>query len=104
MIGQNLLLATILDNVGGRPNLVNPALIESTCRMFPREGWSEHFATVIEKELSLKPWCHTSALEPPNWCAGMRSDAANNVRKNQLMQQFDSNSSTFTDDPYLTSE
>jgi len=89
MIGQILQLATILDNVGLRANLIHPNLIATTCAAFPRNGWSECFAGVIEKELSLKPWCHTSTFEQPNWVEGVQSNFATDVRGNQVMKKFD---------------
>ncbi|RDB17633.1 Cyanamide hydratase [Hypsizygus marmoreus] len=89
MIGQILQLATILDNVGIRANLIHPLLIETTCAAFPRNGWSKHFASVIEKELSLKPWCHTSTFEVPNWKQGMASKFSTDVRGNEKMRIFD---------------
>jgi cyanamide hydratase len=89
LIGQILQLATILDNVGIRANLIHPRLIEDTCAAFPRQGWSEHFAGVIEKELALKPWCHTSTFEVPNWKEGVRSNFATDVRGNDVMRPYD---------------
>ncbi|KAI0028950.1 hypothetical protein K488DRAFT_57489 [Vararia minispora EC-137] len=89
MIGQILQLATILDNVGLRADLVHPDLIKTTCAAYPRKGWSEHFACVIEKELSLKPWCHTSTFELPGWSEGVRSNFATDVRGNDVMRPYD---------------
>ncbi|KAI0331381.1 cyanamide hydratase [Cubamyces sp. BRFM 1775] len=89
VVGQILQLATILDNVGLRANLIHPRLIETTTAKFPRKGWSEHFAQVIEKELTLKPWCHTSTFEVPNWKAGVQSNFATDVRGNDVMRPFD---------------
>ncbi|TDL26796.1 cyanamide hydratase [Rickenella mellea] len=89
MIGQILQLATILDNVGLRANLIHPTLISTTCAAFPRNGWSECFAQTIEKELALKPWCHTSTFEVPNWKEGTQSKFATDVRGNEVMRQFD---------------
>jgi len=89
MIGQILQLATILDNVGLRADLVHPELIKTTTTRFPRKGWSEHFARVVEKELSLKPWCHTSTFEVPNWREGVRSNFATDVRGNSVMQPYE---------------
>lgn len=89
MIGQILQLATILDNVGIRANLIHPRLIETTTAAFPRKGWSEHFARVVEKELALKPWCHTSTFEVPNWKEGVQSNFATDVRGNDVMRPFD---------------
>jgi len=88
-IGQALQLATILDNVGLRSNLIHPKLIETTVAEFPRMGWSEHFARVIEKELDLKPWCHTSTFEIPGWTRGTPSNFATDVRGNDVMRPFD---------------
>ncbi|KAJ7153439.1 hypothetical protein C8R43DRAFT_1001921 [Mycena crocata] len=88
-IGQALQLATILDNVGIRANLIHPKLIETTVAAFPRLGWSEHFARVIEKELTLKPWCHSSTFEIPNWTPGTSSNFATDVRGNEVMRPFD---------------
>ncbi|KIK66238.1 hypothetical protein GYMLUDRAFT_239225 [Collybiopsis luxurians FD-317 M1] len=89
MIGQILQLATILDNVGIRANLIHPRLIETTTAAFPRKGWSEHFARVVETELKLKPWCHTSTFEIPNWREGVKSNFATDVRGNSVMKPFD---------------
>ncbi|KAJ6578804.1 hypothetical protein DFH09DRAFT_1030668 [Mycena vulgaris] len=88
-IGQALQLATILDNVGIRANLIHPELIKTTVAKFPRNGWSEHFARVIEKELTLKPWCHSSTFEIPNWKRGTSSNFASDVRGNDVMRPFD---------------
>ncbi|KAH7872462.1 uncharacterized protein C8R40DRAFT_1052475 [Lentinula edodes] len=89
MIGQILQLATILDNVGLRANLIHSRLIETTAAAFPRKGWSEHFARVVESELRLKPWCHTSTFEVPNWREGVESNFARDVRGNSVMKPFD---------------
>ena len=72
-----------------RANLIHPRLIETTTAKFPRKGWSEHFARVIEKELTLKPWCHTTTFEVPNWKEGVRSNFATDVRGNDVMRPFD---------------
>ncbi|CAL1698239.1 unnamed protein product [Somion occarium] len=89
VIGQVLQLATILDNVGLRANLISPGLIESVTTAYPRKGWSECFARTIEKELTVKPWCHTSTFEIPNWKAGVQSNFASDVRGNEVMRKYD---------------
>ncbi|KAH8114868.1 cyanamide hydratase [Phellopilus nigrolimitatus] len=89
LIGQILQLATILDNVGIRANLIHPNLIATTCTAFPRKGWSQCFARTIEKELALKPWCHTSTFERPNWVEGVPSNFATDVRGNSVMEKYD---------------
>jgi len=88
-IGQVIQLATILDNVGLRAHLVAQSLIEATVSKFPRLNWSTCFSAVIEKELALKPWCHTSTFEVPNWVEGIPSNFATDVRANALMNQYD---------------
>ncbi|THH07605.1 hypothetical protein EW145_g3268 [Phellinidium pouzarii] len=89
MIGQIIQLATILDNVGLRANLIHPALISTTCAAFPRKGWSGCFARTIEHELALKPWCHTSTFERPGWVEGVPSNFAGDVRGNGVMAEYD---------------
>ncbi|TCD60599.1 hypothetical protein EIP91_009830 [Steccherinum ochraceum] len=89
MIGQILQLATILDNVGIRANLIHPQLIETTCAAFPRNGWSEVFGRTIEKEEHLKPWCHTTSFEVANWQRGMSSQFATDVRGNKVMAKYE---------------
>ncbi|KAH9943725.1 hypothetical protein B0H21DRAFT_823598 [Amylocystis lapponica] len=89
MIGQILQLSTILDNVGLRAQLIHPRLIETTTAAWPRKGWSEHFARVIEKELKLKPWCHTSTFEQAGWVEDVQSHFATDVRGNKVMRPFE---------------
>jgi cyanamide hydratase len=72
-----------------RANLIHAKLIETTVAEHPRLGWSEHFASVIEKELSLKPWCHSSTFEIPGWKRGTSSNFATDVRGNDVMRPFD---------------
>ena len=82
-------MADMLPAFSSRANLIHPRLIETTTTKFPRKGWSEHFARVIEKELTLKPWCHTSTFEAPNWKEGVQSNFATDVRGNEVMRPFD---------------
>ncbi|KAI0038483.1 cyanamide hydratase [Auriscalpium vulgare] len=89
MVGQILQLATILDNVGIRADLISPELIKTTVAAHPRKGWSEHFARVVEKELALKPWCHTSTFEVPSWKEGVKSQFARDVRGNDVMRPYE---------------
>ena len=72
-----------------RANLIHPQLIETTCAAFPRKGWSECFAQTIEKELVLKPWCHTSTFEAPNWEAFISNNFASDVRGNKVMSKYE---------------
>ncbi|KAG6889685.1 hypothetical protein C0995_015433 [Termitomyces sp. Mi166 len=84
-----MFLPRVADNVGIRANLLHPALIETTCAAYPRNGWSECFAQTIERELTLKPWCHTSTFEVPNWKEGITSNFASDVRGNNVMRPYD---------------
>ena len=72
-----------------RANLIHPKLIETTTSLYPRKSWSEHFALVIEKELTLKPWCHSTTFEVPNWKEGVKSNFATDVRGNDVMKMYD---------------
>jgi cyanamide hydratase len=89
MIGQILQLATILDNVGIRANLIHPELIRSVVEAYPRTGWSECFAGVIMEELRLKPWCHSSTFEVPGYKPGEPSRFASDVRGNDVMRPYE---------------
>lgn len=72
-----------------RANLIHPNLIKTTTAAYPRNGWSECFALAVEKELALKPWCHTSTFEVPNWKEGVKSNFATDVRGNDVMRPFE---------------
>ncbi|PAV15745.1 cyanamide hydratase [Pyrrhoderma noxium] len=88
-LGQVLQLSTLLDNVGLRAHLIHPDLIAGTCAAFPRKGWSDCFARTIEKELSIKPWCHSTTFEIPGWVEGVPSNFARDVRGNDFMKKYD---------------
>ncbi|KAF9259657.1 cyanamide hydratase [Marasmius fiardii PR-910] len=89
MIGQILQLSTIMDNVGTWSNFLHPRLIETTTAAYARNGWSEHFAEAIEREETVKPWCHLTTWEVPNWKPGMRSQFAAAVRNDTAMAPYD---------------
>jgi cyanamide hydratase len=77
------------DSLFRRAELIHLKLIETVTAAYPRNGWSECFARTIEKELALKPWCHTSTFEIPNWKEGVKSNFAADVRGNDVMEPFD---------------
>jgi cyanamide hydratase len=89
MIGQILQLATILDNVGIRANLIHSELIRSVVAAYPRREWSKCFVAVIEKELKLKPWCHSSSFEVPGYKPGEPSQFAADIRGNDVMRPYE---------------
>lgn len=72
-----------------RANLVHPELIRTVVEAYPRHGWSECFASVIEEELRLKPWCHSSTFEVPGYKPGEPSQFASDVRGNDVMRPYD---------------
>jgi len=80
-IGALIQLATIFDNMGGNPQLVNKGTIESVVEAYPRKGWSGCFARTIRKENGLKPWAHTTHLGELDFPVG--------VENNSLMAPYD---------------
>lgn len=80
-LGQLIQLATIFDNMGGNPDLVNPETKVDVVNAFPRNGWNRCFAATIREENGLKPWAHTTALG--------EEDFPDGVLDNQLMAGFE---------------
>jgi cyanamide hydratase len=80
-IGALIQLATIFDNMGGNPQLVDKATIESVVEAYPRLKWSGCFAKTIRKENGLKPWAHTTHLGEEDFPTG--------VAGNKLMEPYD---------------
>jgi len=78
-VGQLIQLATLFDNVGANPTLISKRTIDSVTGFYPRGNWSSCFSHVIEKELELKPWAHSSAI--PKF--------AETVANNKLMEPWD---------------
>jgi len=83
-IGQIIQLATILDNVGLRADLVHPSLLKLANAAHPKLKWSSCFAKVILEEENAKPWCHTTTFEHANWRPGEESNFANDVKGNHV--------------------
>ncbi|CAG8096349.1 unnamed protein product [Penicillium salamii] len=67
-IGQLIQLATTYDNTGFHPHVNNfGELVHSVTRAeineaYPRLKWSTFFSGTIQKEMSIKPWCHSTHL------------------------------------------
>ncbi|KAF7853386.1 hypothetical protein EAF04_010680 [Stromatinia cepivora] len=80
-IGGLVQLATVFDNVGMNPQLVDERTIENVVKEWPRLGWSKCFAHTIQQENGMKPWAHTSHL-------GVR-DFPNGVLENKLMEKWE---------------
>ncbi|KAL5364713.1 cyanamide hydratase [Aspergillus floccosus] len=84
-IGQLIQLATIYDNIGSHPHVKNfGELIHETTRAevnkaYPRLKWCMLFASVIRKEVEIKPWCHSTHLV----------NFENEIEANELMRQWE---------------
>jgi cyanamide hydratase len=84
-LGQVIQLATIYDNVSDHPHLpdikdlVHIETRESAIEAFPRTGWLGCFAKTVEKEVDLKPWCHTTHI--PQF--------GEKILGNKLMRQYE---------------
>jgi cyanamide hydratase len=74
-VGALIQLATIFDNMGGQPQLVNKETIVKVTRAYPRKKWSSCFAATIRRENALKPWTHTTALGERAFPEGVESNA-----------------------------
>jgi cyanamide hydratase len=67
-IGQLIQLATTYDNTGFHPHVRNIGeLVHESTRTeinetYPRIKWCTFFSTIIRKEESIKPWCHSTHL------------------------------------------
>ncbi|KAL7624901.1 hypothetical protein AAE478_004115 [Parahypoxylon ruwenzoriense] len=81
VLGQVVQLATVYDNMGINPQIVDPATREDVNRAFPRMGWSGCFARTIREENGLKPWAHTTHLGEEDFPRG--------VEENELMRHYD---------------
>ncbi|KAI0124223.1 hypothetical protein BJ170DRAFT_598544 [Xylariales sp. AK1849] len=80
-LGQLIQLATIYDNMGGRPELVDKKTRDEVVARFPRLGWSKCFSRTIREENGLKPWAHTTHLGEEDFPRG--------VEGNKLMAQYE---------------
>ncbi|GBF63854.1 cyanamide hydratase [Trichophyton mentagrophytes] len=61
-LGQLIQLATIFDNIGGHEQLLSPETVKDVIKNYPRMQWNNCFAATIRKEISLKPWAHSTTL------------------------------------------
>ncbi|KAF2121397.1 hypothetical protein BDV96DRAFT_640789 [Lophiotrema nucula] len=78
-VGQLVQLATVFDNVGMNPTLIDKSTIDSVTEAYPRNKWTSCFAATIREELALKPWSHTTAID----------GFAEMVEANVLMEPWD---------------
>jgi len=84
-IGQLIQLATTYDNTTIHPhvkdfqNMVHDTTRAQIAESHPRLKWSNVFSTIIRKEESIKPWCHSTHLV----------DFADEIENNTLMKHFE---------------
>ena len=84
-LGQIIQLATIFDNVTDHPslpdikNLVHVETREDVIRKFSRKGWLSCFAKTVQREVNLKPWCHTTHID----------DFGPKIMGNEVMRQYE---------------
>ncbi|OTB18634.1 hypothetical protein K445DRAFT_54543 [Daldinia sp. EC12] len=81
-LGQLIQLATIYDNMGINPQIIDPATRDDVNKAYPRKGWSDCFSKTIREENGLKPWAHTTHLGEEDFPEG--------VKNNELMKPYDS--------------
>ncbi|KAI1267218.1 hypothetical protein F5Y18DRAFT_379423 [Xylariaceae sp. FL1019] len=81
LLGQVIQLATVYDNMGDNPGLIDEATRISVNKAYPRKGWSGCFSKTIREENSLKPWAHTTHLGEEDFPEG--------VKNNKLMADVD---------------
>ncbi|KAI0546193.1 hypothetical protein F4679DRAFT_558166 [Xylaria curta] len=74
-LGQVIQLATIYDNMGGNPGLIDEVTRLDVNEAFPRKGWSGCFAKTIREENSLKPWAHTTHLGEEDFPEGVKNNS-----------------------------
>ncbi|KAK9487072.1 hypothetical protein V1527DRAFT_518236 [Lipomyces starkeyi] len=53
---------TNTDNVGSFLTLISPETIDSVVKLYPRLDWSSCFSKFVATEISVKPWCHSTAV------------------------------------------
>lgn len=71
----------VIDNTGTYADLVHPDTIKDVTAHFPRRHWSACFAATVQRENSLKPWAHTTALGEEEFPA--------KVLGNKLMEAYE---------------
>ncbi|KAI1445066.1 cyanamide hydratase [Annulohypoxylon stygium] len=81
-LGQIIQLATIYDNMGINPQIIDPVTRDDVNKAYPRKGWSGCFSKTIREENGLKPWAHTTHLGEEDFPEG--------VKNNELMKPYDS--------------
>jgi cyanamide hydratase len=73
--GQLIQLSTTLDVIGANQSLLHHDTYREIEAKWPRKGFNQHFAQLMEEEMKLKPWSHTTTVEEENgFCAKIRGN------------------------------
>jgi cyanamide hydratase len=68
-------LSTTLDVIGANTRHLSPQTYADIIKTYPRLNFHEHFATLMEAEMLIKPWSHTTSVEEENgFCAKIRAN------------------------------
>lgn len=69
-----------LDNLGAHKVYVHADTVEDVNKHYPRRQWSRYFSSKQREEITLKPWCHSTAVGP---------SFPDDVEHNALMEPYD---------------
>ena len=74
--GQLIQLSTTLDVIGAHSGLIDRGTYGEIEAKWPRMAFNEHFAALMEEEMQVKPWSHTTAVQEEfGFCAKIRGNA-----------------------------
>jgi cyanamide hydratase len=73
--GQLIQLSTTLDVIGANSALIGRSTYREIEQRWPRLGFNLHFAQLMDEEMRIKPWSHTTTVEAENgFCAKIRAN------------------------------
>lgn len=73
--GQLIQLSTTLDVIGANSQLLHRQTYSEIEARWPRRRFNEHFAALMEEEMAVKPWSHTTAVQEEfGFCAKIRGN------------------------------
>jgi len=82
--GQLLQLSTTLDVIGLHPALHSASTYDEIVANWPRMGFNCHFCGLMEEEMAVKPWSHTTTVEEENgFCS--------KIKNNPFTKKYDQN-------------
>jgi len=68
-------LSTTLDVIGANQRHIALQTYDEIAGSYPRLGFNQHFAQLMEREMTVKPWSHTTTVEEENgFCARIRGN------------------------------